>query len=300
MASAAAGLLIVTLGSAAPAQAQHPGEFRWFPREHAFQQILADPHEPRLAGALVDTDILSHTPRERPPFALPDSAASAHEVDAVVNLGEEFAAARLRKWDDGEMTLGLEVGVRALFRIEQLSRDLAASDWMVAAPLELRRGPWAYRWRLIHRSSHLGDELMQNNGAQRIELGGDGLDFTGARRFGPLRAYAGGEWIFYSETDRDVLSPDRPDRWQAQAGFDGEWHPPGASPRFGVVAGLDWQSVQRTRWGSAWSAVGGIRLDDGAGRSGRLIARYFHGPSPMGEFFLTHETYWGLELSLDL
>ena len=41
------------------------------------------------------------------------------------------------------------------------------------------------------------------------------------------------------------------------------------------------------------------RLGDGArGEAGglRLLLRYYDGPSPVGEFFLTDERFWGLEV----
>ncbi len=66
-----------------------------------------------------------------------------------------------------------------------------------------------------------------------------------------------------------------------------------------VDAGLDWQSSDRTEWAGQLSVRLGLVVRDGA-RSARLSGVYRNGPSPMGQFFLTNERYWGIELNLGL
>jgi hypothetical protein len=294
----AATILALALAAAGVSgQRAAPAARRWFPRVPLFPAAVADPTEPRFAGALMHTDILGQRPREREPFLLDPTAASGGEVQAVVSLGGTYP---IVQWPVGSgwMGIGGQVGSVTRFRIERLSRDEFSSDWMVALPIEVASEKWAGRFRIIHRSSHLGDEFLQNNEARRIELGGDGLDLYVARRVGGLYGYAGAEWIFYSETEPLLVDFGRGDNAMLQAGVAGEWPLGAATSRWSVVAAGDWQSWRRTEWGSTLSGLAGARLRAGA-RYAQLALRATRGPSAVGEFFRTPETLWGLELTVN-
>lgn len=270
---------------------------RWFPRVPLFPAATADPMEPRFAGALIHTNILGQQPRERDPFLLDATARSGGEVQALVSLGGTYP---ILQWPVGAgwMGIGGQVGSVTRFRIERQSRDEFSSDWMVALPIEAASGPWAARFRIIHRSSHLGDEFLQNNQARRIELGGDGVDLYVARRVGGLSGYAGAEWIFYSETDKSLVDGGRMDNSMVQAGLTGEWPLDPSNPRWNIVAAADWQSWRRTKWQSTISGLAGARFRAGT-RSAMLTLVATRGPSAVGEFFRTPETVWGLELTVN-
>ena len=62
--------------------------------------------------------------------------------------------------------------------------------------------------------------------------------------------------------------------------------------------GVDWHNSDRTEWEGQLSVRFGLAVRDGA-RSARLSGVYHRGPSPMGQFFLTDERYWGIELILE-
>ena len=53
-----------------------------------------------------------------------------------------------------------------------------------------------------------------------------------------------------------------------------------------------------TAWAGQLSVRFGLTVRDGE-RSARLSGVYHQGPSPMGQFFLTDERYWGIELILE-
>lgn len=294
----ALGVLLVVGAAPVAGQAQGPdGHVHWFPRRRLFPAAVADPAEPRFAGGFIRTDLLAQKPRERPDFLLDPEIQSGGEVMALVHVGGAFSLLQLDA-GTGRVGIGLELGDAVRFRIERDSRDELATDWVVALPIEGAWGPWAARFRLIHRSSHLGDEFLLNNSARRIEIGGDGVDLYASRRLGPLRAYAGGEWVFYSEIDRSELPGVRErDHAQAQAGLEGEWRPWRAGSPWRLVGGVDWQAASRTRWRGQTALAAGIRLA-GADRSITLLARAFHGASTAGEFFLTPETFYGVELEV--
>jgi hypothetical protein len=263
----------------------------WFPRQELFRAPMADPHAPRFAGAFVVTDILSQESPERPPF--PVNSPSDRELMAVVNLGGSYPIVRT-PWRKGAFEFGGQVGMDTRFRMKLPQKDMFSADWTVAATAAAAQGPWSWRARAIHRSSHMGDQFLQATGAHRIQLGSDGFDLYGARELGPLRAYAGGEWIAYSETDHDALPEGGSDVWQVQGGLDLDyaWH---ASPAWHVVGGVDWQSAQRTDWQPSLAAAAGVRFTHGD-RSARLVVRGFRGVSEVYQFFRTKEHFLGLEL----
>ena len=62
--------------------------------------------------------------------------------------------------------------------------------------------------------------------------------------------------------------------------------------------GVDWHSSDRTGWAGRLSVRLGLAVRDGT-RKARLSGIYHRGPSPMGQFFLTNERYWGIELNLE-
>ncbi len=268
------------------------GKAVWFPRRPLFRSPLADPHTPRFAGAFVVTNILSQSSPERPPFQV--NAPAERELMAVVNLGGSYPIVRT-PWGKGLFEFGGQVGMDTRFRMKLPQKDMFSADWMVAATASAAQGPWSWRARAIHRSSHMGDQFEQATGAHRIQLGSDGFDLYGARTIGPVRAYAGGEWIAYSETDQAALPPGGSDTWQAQAGLDLDWHAWRERPAWTVVGGIDWQSAQRMDWQPSLAAEGGVRFVHGD-RSARLVLRGFNGRSEVYQFFRTKETFFGLEL----
>jgi len=236
-------------------------------------------------------------PLERPPFLINEPAAS--ELMAVVNLGGSYGIYRA-PWGRGLVELGGQVGMDTRFRMKLPQKDMFSADWMVAGAVSTAQGPWTVRARAIHRSSHMGDQFLQaterlGEPAHRIQLGNDGFDLYGARGLGPVRLYAGGEWIAYSETDVEVLAPGEADRWQGQAGFDADWQAWRRSPQWSVVGGLDWQSAQRTGWRPSFAAEAGVQFRHGD-RSARLVLRGFDGASEVFQFFRTNEKFVGLEL----
>ena len=289
-------LAAATFAPAALLAQQAPAPTRsrvvWFPREPLFPSPMADPHEPRFAGAFIGTNILSQDSPERAPFTV--NAPSEGELMAVVNLGGSYAIVRGPK-GKGTMELGGQVGMDTRFRMKLPQKDMFSADWMVAMPLSYAEGPWSIRGRAIHRSSHMGDQFEQATGAHRIQLGNDGFDLLGARELGPVRVYAGGEWITYSETDDTAIAPGHGDRWQTQAGFDADWHAWRQQPRWSLVGGVDWQSAERTAWKPSLAAEAGVRYAHGP-RSARLVVRAFNGVSEAYQFFRTRETFYGLEL----
>ena len=297
-------LVVALTLAASPVQAQQSNWDRLFPHVHYFEPLLADPMEPRMALALMQTNLFERAVegRElRPPFNVPDPDDAASDVEIGVGMGGRIPLWVLADWKEkGGVVASAQFGVFARFRIEYPTREDTGQDWFVGMPIELTYEKFSGRFRIMHRSSHIGDELVVTTGAERIEFGGEYADFIAAYKpIDALRVYGGATWNFRSYTKYlpALFFRDRGDTGQLQAGVDASWYP-WSEGRVGLVGGIDWQSQQRTNWRSQFAATGGVNLKVHQ-RATRLAVRYFHGPSPMGEFFLTPETFWALEWTID-
>ncbi|MGH7127424.1 MAG: DUF1207 domain-containing protein [Planctomycetaceae bacterium] len=279
-----------------PASAQDPDPYLILPPFRYFESPFADPIEPRMSIGLLTTDVLASQGGERDPFLLPDPDDADFDVQAAAAVGGTVPLLRLSHGPHGGVIFSGQAGVFARFRIEYPSRDDLGQDWIVAGAFEMKHDNASGRVRISHRSSHLGDEFVQVTDAERIEFGGEALDALAAYTFpGIVRVYGGGSWIFRSYTEEQVLALvriGRKDRFLVQLGADGEWRPWG---NLGFTGGLDWQTAERTGWKNALALAGGLSVDAN-GRSLSLVARWFDGVSSLGEFFLTPETFWSLEL----
>jgi len=288
--------LLALLALMAPARSagQTARGFELLPDRGLFAAPLADPLEPRMAASLISTNLLRAPGPERPPWP----GVSAREWLAAVSIGGTIPVLRLFDRPEGGIVVSAQAGVLSRFRIELWSRDDLGQDWFVGMPIEAAWNRWSGRLRFFHRSAHIGDEFADSTGAQRIEFGGEAIEVLNALHFGAFRVYGGGGWVVHSNTRYTavLLSENRGDQFTAQAGFDATW-PVWPERGIGLVAGLDWQTAQRTGWRPATGAAVGIEYRR-ADRFVRLTARAFDGTSPMGEFFLTNERYGGLEFEL--
>ena len=272
---------------------------RFMPGTTLFQPLIADPLEPRFTLGLLHTNLLETQGPERPPFFVTEDDYT--DLVAAVGIGMAFPFVALKTWDGGGVNLTGHVGVFSRFRIENPSRDDMGQDWVVGGGIEVMKDDLAGRVRIHHRSSHLGDEFTQSTTAQRIEFGGEALEgVVSYRDKSGVRVYGGGSFIFHSNTgSTEVLQTlQRDDRLTGQIGADGEWYK-WSGGHVGIHGGVDLQAAQRTEWQSAFSALGGVafrRENVANARELRLSLRYFSGPSPMGEFFLTKERFLHFEL----
>jgi hypothetical protein len=294
---------VVLLLCALPAlvQAQSNGIRRFLPTVDYFMPPLANPFEPRLSVGLLQTNLFKTAPlgRERVrPFFIPDPEDAASDVNAVTNIGGTLPLWLVTGTPDGDgVMVAAQGGVFGRFRIEYPTREDVGQDWLVGMPIEFRKGDWSGRFRIMHRSSHLGDELVETTGAARIEVGGEFADMMAAYTFRPhMRVYAGGAWTFRSYTDRlpVLLARDGNDRFSVQLGADVGTYP-WVDGNLGLVAGIDWQSAQRTDWDSSLALAGGLSAASN-GRTARFLLRYFTGASLLEQFFLSEEQYWSIEL----
>ena len=271
----------------------------WFPDAEYFSRPTASVREPTFAVGVLWSDVFRDRAdrAERPPFALQGGSGLETDVQGEAALGGNVRIWQPAQWAGGGLTLGIQAGVFGRFRLEVSGNDLVASDWIVALPAEIARGPWSGRLSLQHWSTHIGDELLEQRVA-RIDFTTETLEALVAYGLGDFRFYGGGSLVVRSRLENEAqLGPDFSDDALIRFGADGRVRP-WARDEVMVEGGVDWQSADRTGWVSQLSVRLGLTVRDGR-RSARLSGIYHRGPSPMGQFFLTNEQYWGIELLLE-
>ncbi len=271
----------------------------WFPDAAYFPRPTASVREPTLGvGAVWSTVFRGRSsPAERVPFDLQGGSGLDTDRQGEAALGGHVRIWQPKQWTDGGLTLGIQAGVFGRFRLEVSGNDLVASDWIVAVPAEVARGPWSGRLRLVHWSAHVGDELIEQ-GVERVDFTTETVEALVAYGSGGYRLYGGGSLVVRSSLENEAqLGPAFSDDVLIRFGADARVRP-WARDDLTVDAGVDWHSSDRTEWAGQLSVRLGLTVRDGA-RSARLSGIYHRGPSPMGQFFLTNERYWGIELILE-
>lgn len=249
------------------------------PQDEIFCPLVADPKQPRSFVGLQWGEFPS----------LENPADGESITIGAVGLGDRFGLVRWggRSPGDGFM-LSVSGAILAQFDLTSASFDLINADYLVGVPLTWRRGTTTARLRIYHQSSHLGDEyLLRDDEIQRENLSFESAELILSQEAGPLRVYAGGEHLFRRE-------PETVDRLVAHAGV--ELHTGTAGP-VGLVAGVDAKMSQQQEWSPAWSARAGLRIAPRS-RGGHpvrhvlLLAEYYSGPAPYGQFF-QEDVHWG-------
>ncbi len=292
-------LLLASLLLPGDGLAQSGGRDAWFPDAAYFARPTASVREPPFGvGAVWSTVFRNRSdPAERSPFDLPGGTGLKTDAQGEAALGGNVRIWQPAQWAHGGVTLGVQAGVFGRFRLEVSGNDLVASDWIVALPVEIARGPWSGRLRLVHWSAHVGDELIEA-GVERVDFTAETLEALVGYGPGDLRFYGGGSLVVRSSLENEPqLGPGFSDDVLIRLGADARLRP-WVRDDLSVDAGVDWQSSDRTGWAGQLSVRLGLSVRDGA-RSAQLNGVYHRGPSPMGQFFLTDERYWGIELVLE-
>lgn len=237
-----------------------------------FRPLLADPRQPRFSASYQ--------------YHVTDSKSFNA---AAVAFGGNFGFLR-GSWHGGTYQLGIDGGVFALFNFDTPSNDLENADYMVGLPLEYRRGPWSYRARVYHISSHLGDEfLLRHPNVQRINLSYEVFDALVSRAIGHLRLYGGGGHMIESTP---ALDP-----WMIHYGAEYRW--PNFIDHLELDLAADFKQNQDQGWITNQSYELGMSFHRGQ-HAVRVMLEYYAGLSPNGQFFTDHLHYYGLGLQLTL
>lgn len=244
-----------------------------FPVGDLFRPLIADPKQPQFFISFIQMK----TPVDR------ITAAS-------VGYGESFG---LLRWPGAQPGDGWQLsfigGLFAQFDLSSPSSDLINADYTVGFRLAHRRGPFSTRWRLYHQSSHLGDEfLLSQPNIERINLSVEAVDFAVSHEWERWRVYGGLGYLI----NRD---PSDLDPGFAEAGIEYR----GKRFRWDLgrlVGGLDLRSFEEQHWNIAASFKIGLELGqaDSGRRHLRVLAEFYDGSSPFGQFFRTDIRYAGV------
>lgn len=269
-----------------------------FPQSRLFRPLLADPQELRSYATLTYVNFAA----AGMPFRDPDTRFLASFVGLGGNLG-------LYGWRSPSGRYGAQIGVSGAgfsqFNLTRVGAPLLNTDFLAALPITARLGPWSARVRLFHQSSHLGDELLRNNPAIRLEaLSINGVDYMGAFNLGLwgflTRLYAGGSVWFDADPNIEPLS--------FQAGLEVvlpqaswlQWSPyrfvrPIVASDFRVVQAQNWRLRTNLRFG-----VEANGAEPTTARRFRMLVALWFGPYPFSQFFRDRRLFGvGLQSQFD-
>lgn len=208
---------------------------------------------------------------------------------AAVTLGDMFPIVRGRIGESLQWEAGFFAAVWSLFDMDTESGDLVSMDYMVGGFGSLRQGPWSGIARVLHRSTHLGDEEVINRGTTRVNFSYESADARVAYEpFEWLRVYGGGGYVLRVE-------PKNYAPWSLTLGGElrSTWTLPG---RLRPIFGVDVQSREEHNWEPQLSVRAGLELESVAvlGRRIQLLIEYFNGHSMDGQFYTRDVEYLGL------
>jgi hypothetical protein len=246
------------------------GRYVPLPRGDVFCPLIADPKATRSFAAYQrgnETDLAADI--------------------AAVGVADQFPFFRVGASRAGNgIQLGLAGAVFAQFDLGTPSYDLLNADYLIGLPLTFRAGPISGRVRPYHQSSHLGDEfLLRPNPPLRQNLSFESIEALLSIDLSALRIYGGGE----SFVRRDPV--DLPDLlWHGGAELR-----PRAAVNFGeiaivrLVAASDVKVVSDTTTRTGVSVRAGFefarpREAEVGSRRWSVLAEYYNGPSPYGQF----------------
>ena len=251
---------------------------KWLPRGTLFAPLHADPRWPHFSAS----------------YRHYTKGLDLSSVFAG-NFGETFAIYRDKSFFGGEWEFGIQAGVFSIFDLSKSSLDLVNADYRVGGLASYRKGQFSAFARFFHQSSHLGDEfLLDNPGVTRVDLSYEETDFKlSYDLYAWLRIYGGAGVIVHrspSDLGRGTT------QWgvelvSARTFFNGRLRP---------VAYGDFQCNEMTGWAVGQSIMAGVQFENArvGDRKIQLLAEYYNGPSPDGQFYTQQASWYGVGLHL--
>jgi len=253
------------------------GEAGAFPMGDLFRPLIADPKQPQFFVS----------------FNRFKSAGVRYSM-ASVGFGETFGIYRFFGSREGNgLQLNVEGALFAQFNLDTPSYDLINADYTVGIPATYRLGDNSLRFRMYHQSSHLGDEFLQSvNPPERVNLSYEAIELIYSREWRGWRVYGGGEYLIHKEPDD--LKP-----MSAHWGIEYCGNKPlvwNGRP----IAGVDMKSFEEHSWAIDTSIKAGLEFGHPTPgqRRLRLMAEWYKGFDPRGQFYNNKVKYYGTGVSL--
>jgi len=251
-------------------------EAKAFPTGDLFQPLIADPKQAQFFANLRGFRSLGKD------YTL-----------AAVGFGETFGLYRFFGTREGDgLQLSVVGALFAQFNMDE-SSDLINADYTIGIPATYRYGDNSLRLRIYHQSSHLGDELLLGaNPPDRVNLSYEATELIYSYEWREFRVYGGGEYLIHKEpTDLKPLSAHWGIEYRGSTPLVWNGRP---------IAGMDMKSLEEHDWEIDTSIKAGLEFGNPnpGQRRLRLMAEWYKGFDPHGQFYDNKVEYYGLGLSL--
>ncbi len=245
-----------------------------FPDGDLFEPLLAAPWESRFSASIRSMD------------------QSGSNI-AAVSLGEVFG---LYRWNNvfasgHQIQLNVEAAAFGYFDLDSGSTDLQNIDFQAGFPLIYRYNDFSTRLRMMHRSSHLGDDyldnnrnVLNNNQLNDHQIDNNFLDWIASYEWEWIRLYGGGEYIFDADPGR---AP-----WNLTYGLElTPWNHRSVYP----IAAVHLRLQEEFNWSVDQRYVFGVAFQDWPfrNRTTRLLGEYYNGKNLQWPFFREDGEYIG-------
>jgi hypothetical protein len=218
------------------------------------------------------------------------------QIASDIVIGAQFPVYRWANFKGGDLQLELEGAAFTVFNLREHTFPMINADYYVGVPLTFAKGPTAYRLRLYHVSSHVGDEyLCEHRHFKRKNKSFEAIDVSGDYQFNAhLRVYGILGTILLSDPEMRMKP------LYVEYGFEARGPRTDFKQLFGepffAVHMQNWQDVnfaQDTTYalGYEWGKINGI------GRKVRLFLEYHQGFSTEGQFSRYKTKYLGFRLT---
>lgn len=163
----------------------------------------------------------------------------------------------------------------------------------LTATVAPRRG-LAFKFGLMHVSSHVGDEFLERTGRGRI-------GYTRQETIAAVSWFFSERWRLYFETGWafSITNDELQEPWRGQFGLEYESAPALWKRRISLYAAADSQSMQERDWRVDVSVQAGLVVHS-ACRTWRFGVQWYNGRPPIGEFFQNTERYTSFGLWIDI
>ena len=253
------------------------GESEAFPTGDLFRPLIADPKQPQFFVSISSF-----------------RSSGVRYTMASVGFGETFGLYRFFGTHEGDgLQLSVEGALFAQFNLDASSYDLINADYTIGIPVTYRYGDNSFRFRMYHQSSHLGDEFLQSkNPPERVNLSYEAIELIYSREWRGWRVYGGGEYLIHKEPSD--LKP-----MGAHWGIEYR----GCKPLVWngrLIRGVAMKSFEEHNCSIDTSVKAGLEFGhpNPGQRRLRLMAEWYKGFNPYGQFYNNSVEYYGLGVSL--
>jgi hypothetical protein len=253
------------------------GEGEAFPTGNLFRPLIADPKQAQFFVGFYRF-----------------KSSGVRYTMASVGFGETFGLYKFFGSREGNgLQLSVEGALFAQFNMDTDSLNLINADYTIGIPATYRHGDNSLRFRIYHQSSHLGDELLLSaNHPERVNLSYEAVDLIYSREWRELRAYGGGEYLIHKEpADLEPLSGHWGIEYRGSEPLVWNGRP---------IAGVDMKSFDEHDWHIDTSVKAGLEFGhpNPGQRRVRLLAEWYKGFDPRGQFYNNKVEYYGLAVAL--